>query len=160
MNKLKFLFASLFVMFAFAAQAQQVVINKTDGTSEVFQPNEVDSVVYKPAPKYYYYAGWECPKNEAELANLAVEPNGGLVDMTKTYTKSNPIRDLSTEDLAISSDVRSQYYIVIPKGHSIYDDDGDVTSMQYDEVTTITISNHTVWKSAGNTKKIYGIFLY
>lgn len=69
MKTIKLLLVSLFMMLGLAAQAQQVVITKTDGTVEVFQPNEVDSVIYKPAVKYYWYLGSSddcCLFNEAE----------------------------------------------------------------------------------------------
>lgn len=129
MNKLKFLFASLFVMFAFAAHAQQVVINKTDGTSEVFQPNEVDSVVYKPAPKYYYYAGWECPKNEAELAK-----NGTLLENYEKLKSGAIIKDYIANELVNTS--YKKYYVVIPTGCGVYSADG--TNVTFDFQNTQT----------------------
>ncbi len=112
-------------MFAFAAQAQQVVINKTDGTSEVFQPNEVDSVVYKPAPKYYYYAGWECPKNEAELAK-----NGHLI----TGDVNQFTYNFAIEGNEIANSVYGTIYFIIPVQLSLYDNLGtDIVADQYDE---------------------------
>lgn len=56
MKTIKFFLVSLFMILGLAAQAQQVVITKTDGTTETFQASEVDSVVYA-TKMYYYYAG-------------------------------------------------------------------------------------------------------
>ncbi len=55
MKAIKFLLVSLMVMLGTAAFAQDVVIHKTDGTVDVFKPNEVDSVVYEPITDYGYY---------------------------------------------------------------------------------------------------------
>lgn len=55
MKTIKFFLVSLFMMLGLVAQAQQVVINKTDGTVEVFQTNECDSIVYD-VKDYGYYS--------------------------------------------------------------------------------------------------------
>lgn len=158
MKTFKFFLASLFLMLCSVASAQQVVVTKTDGTVETFQPNEVDSVVYKPATKYYYYAGWECPMNEEDLARLAVEPYGACIGTTLgTYTKSNPLRLYDGE---VVQSERGKYYMVIPNEISIYDSEGDASQMdQFDEITNIEIPNHKILQFQVAVKAIGGMML-
>lgn len=157
MKTIKFLLVSLFMMLGLAAQAQQVVINKTDGTVDVFQLNEVDSVVYKPAPKYYYYAGWECPTNEDDLKRLAVSPNGACIGTTLgTYSASNVLYDYTDNNVAGTS--KAQFYVVIPQGIQIYDAD---KSLCMDPFTLEgTIGNHNIYKSVPPSRNIDTIILF
>lgn len=156
MKTFKFFLASLFLMLCSVASAQQVVVTKTNGDVEVFQPNEVDSVVYKPATKYYYYAGWECPTTEEDLARLAVEPNGGIVDMTKTYTKSNPLRYYGGE---VTNTTVTKYYIVIPNNLHLYDSEGEALVEDVFDIVETTIPNHKIFKSQVNAKRIAGVMI-
>ena len=150
----------LLLTIGMAAQAQQkVVIELNDGTSEAYDLADVDSVTYEPKEevKYYFYAGWELPTSKEELVKLAKEPNGGEVDMTKTYSKSNPLRLYDGE---LVNSTKSQYYIVIPDNISIYDSEGDASLMDiFDEQSSITIPNHKVYKSQLPMKGIGGIML-
>ena len=165
MKTLKLILTAIMLIVVYVANAQTIQVYKDGAVVKEYSSAEVDSVVYKPAaaePRFYYYAGWDCPNSVEELERMAVEPFGDFVDMTKVYTKSDPIRDLYLPESAIINpkDERLQYFVVIPNGHSIYDDDGDVTATQYDRVTSVSIPNYTIWQSAGRTKKIYGIYLY
>lgn len=158
MKTIKFLLVSLFMMLGLAAQAQQVVINKTDGTVDVFQLNEVDSVVYKPAPKYYYYIGWECPTNEDDLKRLAVSPNGGKF---ASLTGLDTTKDYYPNDL---SGTRTQWYLVIPSTLNAYDVvTGGLMTDNTENMTKESnqpIANHTIWKSIEASKYIGGLKIY
>lgn len=157
MKHLKLFIASLFLMLGMAVHAQQVEITKTDGTVEVFKPNEVDSVVYKPAPKYYYYAGWECPETEEDLVRLAVEPNGAYIGTTLgTYTKSNPLRYYGGE---VTNTTVTKYYIVIPNNLHLYDSEGDALVEDVFDIVKTTIPNHKIFKSQVNAKRIAGVMI-
>lgn len=168
MKHLKLFIASLFLMLGMAVHAQQVEITKNDGTVEVFKPNEVDSVVYKPAPKYYYYAGWECPKTEEDLAELVANAGKESISnpgyptsfgVTKTsntgFTATNPFGIMSKEiddsDYMLANNYNERYcYVVVPTNMGVYDAD-DVTVSQigpsFIQDTTNNIPNHTVYKS-------------
>lgn len=127
MKTFKFFLASLFLMLCSVASAQQVVVTKTNGDVEVFQPNEVDSVVYKPATKYYYYAGWECPMNEEELANF-LKDKGYLIGTSTNGFKYNFAE--SGNGLTYTS--KAIFYMILPEGMSIYDNLGtDVSADQF-----------------------------
>ena len=133
------------MMVAFGAQAQVVQVMKDGKVIKEYPASQVRSVEYKPV--YYYYAGWECPKNEAELAKLAVEPNGGLVDMTKTYTADVPLVDFGKVDIYV--DEAEYYYMVIPNTMSIYNSIGtDVSNGSLKPYTSISIPNHSVYRTA------------
>lgn len=106
---------------------------------------------------YYYYAGWQCPTTETELANLAIQPNGEYIGTTLgTYTKTNPLRLYDGE---LVNSTKLQYYIVIPNNISIYDSEGDATLMDIFDEQSSTIPNHKVYKSQTPMKGIGGIML-
>lgn len=157
MKTFKFFLASLFLMLCSVASAQQVVVTKTNGDVEVFQPNEVDSVVYKPATKYYYYAGWECPTTEEDLARLAVEPNGACIGTSLgTYSATNVLYDYTDNNVAGTS--KAQFYVVIPQGIKIYDAD---KALCMDPFTLEgTIGNHNIYKSVSSARNIDTIILF
>lgn len=148
MKHFRFILASLFVMLSLAAHAQQVVITKTNGTTEVFQPNEVDSVVYKPAPKYYYYAGWVCPTNEEELASLAVGLNGEEIKDLETMAVGTQIRLFDGE----LTHARGDWFIVIPANVGIYGPDGaNSVEDTFAEPDITSITNYKIFTKRGST---------
>lgn len=90
MKTIKFLLVSLFMMLGLAAQAQQVVITKTDGTVDVFKPNEVDSIVYNPTAKLsdtagvYYYLGDVDDFNKTTKSNWTKVTSGTSFTINKS----------------------------------------------------------------------------
>ena len=146
MKHLKLFIASLFLMLGMAVHAQQVEITKTDGTVEVFKPNEVDSVVYKPAPKYYYYAGWECPKTEEDLAKFAKGLNGEEIKNIETMPVGTQIRLFDGE----LTHERGNYYIVVPNNVGLFGPDGvNRIEDSYEKVES-NIAGYNIYTSRGS----------
>lgn len=154
MKTIKFILATVMMMVAFTVQAQTVQVYKDGAVVKEYLASEVKDVQVKQV--YYYYAGWECPTNEEELARLAVAPNGGIVDMTKTYTKDNPLRLFSGD---VTSSTVGQFIIVIPNSLHIYDGEGESTIEDNFSVIESNIPNHKIFKSQANVKRINGVML-
>lgn len=84
MKTIKFFLVSLFMILGLAAQAQQVVIYKTDGTTETFQASEVDSVVYA-TKTYKYYLGVQTE----EVITSTTSVNNLISSSTQTATSKH-----------------------------------------------------------------------
>ncbi len=168
MKHLKLFIASLFLMLGMAVHAQQVEITKTDGTVEVFKPNEVDSVVYKPAPKFYYYAGWECPKTEEELAELVANADGtnaigGTTTKLTGYSSTNTLLNIVTDIINPNGIQLDPYYIVVPNGINIYDvtlPNVPLNNTSFEDYISIKIDNYKIYKSRDGQYNVSGIQLY
>lgn len=120
MKALKLLLLTLFAALGFAAQAQTIEVYKDGQVIDSFSAAQVDSVVYKQVaatPKYYYYVGTEEPTadNLATIGTLIGESISG-------YSKENPVINQK-----VSFTSRSKFWVCLPEGLSIYDEDGDIT---------------------------------
>lgn len=160
MKPLKLLLTTILLMMAYVANAQTIQVYKDGAVVKEYSSAEVDSVVYKPAaaqPRYYYYTGWTKPESEADLAELAKAPYGGIVDMSKTYSASNVLYDYTLPGHGIEGE-KKQFFVVIPKNFRIYDAD-KADAMNY-YISDGTIGEHNIYKTVKPFSTIDTIILF
>lgn len=160
MKAFKLILTTLLFLASFAAEAQNVVIYKDGNIVKEYTAEQVDSVVYVPAKevKYYYYVGTEKPtaENLATIGTLIGESISGYSKDNKLVSESIKITDID------GNSVRSNYYVCIPEGLGIYDDDGHVEWDQYGEInSTFTIGTikYIVYYSL-STARSFGNYIY
>lgn len=147
MKTIKLLFSAILMMVAFGAQAQVVQVMKDGKVVKEYPASQVRSVEYKPV--YYYYAGWECPKNEAELANMAKGLNGGY-----ELTADAINHDWSADGNQIIGDEEMpealHMIVVVPEGIKIWDTLGnDITTSAFKVIEGKSISGYNMYESKG-----------
>lgn len=149
MKTIKFLLVSLFVMLGTAAFAQDVVIHKTDGTTEVIE--NADSVVYD--VKDYGYYSFNAT-SIAEIENLTA------TDFTKKLTNNIVTSD---DGIQIDNPCRLAFALPIDKTNApviqIYNSTvnkygANMTLVQYSD-TPIIINNvnYIIWVATNNAGK-------
>ena len=155
MKTLKLILLALLMMAGLAANAQTIQIYKDGVVVKEYDAAAVDSVIYKPAeaqPRYYYYAGWECPTTETELAN-----KGTLIGTSLgTYTKSNPLRLFDGE---VTNTTVAKYYIVIPNNLHLYDSEGESLVEDVFDSVDSSIPNYKIFISQLSAKRIAGVMI-
>lgn len=147
-------------MVAYVANAQTIQVYKDGAVVKEYSSAEVDSVIYKPAaaePRYYYYAGWDCPNSVEEMEDF-LESNGtrisGNVESLNYSFVENPVGPNMVDGVL----VRDFYYVIIPKAISIYDQIGtNVTSAAF--VRIMSDDTYYVYKSVEDTVRIKGIII-
>lgn len=150
MKTIKFLLVSLMVMLGTAAFAQDVVIHKTDGTTEVIE--NADSVVYD--VKDYGYCSFNA-KSFEEIENLTA------TDFTKKLTNNIVTSD---DGIQIDNPCLLAFALPIDKTNApviqIYNStvnkySANMTLVQYTDTPPITINNanYNIWIATGTAGK-------
>lgn len=170
MKALRFLFLSLLAAFSFAASAQTIEVYKDGRVIDSFSATQVDSVVYAPAaaqPRYYYYAGWDCPNSVEDLENFIIDKAGksesegngkdfiaGYVTTLEGWDAYNPI--VNTGKNTTELDEPKYWYVFIPEFAMVYVDvfgDRQSAMSHYIEQVNMSISingtTYRVYKSDG-----------
>ena len=113
--------------------------------------------------KYYWYAGWTIPtaENIATIINEEYTTEGGSTTNNKagkTATSTSGVTMDYTKNTLYNSTAKTNYYVVVPNGQSIYDVLGtNVVSSQFTSHSTFT--NHTVYKSTATSRNINAIII-
>lgn len=174
MKTLKLLLTAILLMIAYAANAQTIQLYKDGVVVKEYSAAEVDSVVYKPAaaqPRYYYYAGWDCPTSvegdeETSLVNLINKTYPrSKSDNTQNKAGGEIVGDLTTfkyeyysPNNLYNSASLTNYFVAVPNGLSIYDSlGGDLLGSAFDETPVKVFDNHKVYKSTDTSRNINAI---
>ena len=114
---------------------------------------------------YYYYAGWTLPTvdNVNEIINEEYPAESGSTVMHKAgkKTSSPSTMDYTTNSL-YNKNEKTNYYVLVPTGHAIYDIIGtNVTTQAFTSQGTITVGNivHTIYKSNSTSRNIGAIII-
>lgn len=134
MKAIKLFLLAFFSSLSLAAQIQLVELYKDGHLIDTYTGVELDSIVYKTInelPKYYFYAGWECPKSIEELEDFALNKTypsdidsqimnraGGEITHFKTFSydySTKPLFDQKCwDDYDVTGVSERQYYVVLP----------------------------------------------
>ena len=168
--KLKFftLFAAFALLFGAKAMAQtngdvngDGKVDEQDITAIIQIMQEAGGV--KEQTKYYWYAGWTEPTaaNIATIINEEYPTEGGSTTNNKAGKTATSISGVTmdyTKNTLYNSTAKTNYYVVVPNGQSIYDVLGtNVVSSQFTSHSTFT--NHTVYKSTATSRNINAIII-
>ena len=113
--------------------------------------------------KYYWYAGWTEPTAaniETIINNTYPTASGSTTNNKagKTTTSTSGVTMDYTKNTLYNSAAKTNYYVVVPNGQSIYDVLGtNVVSSQFTSHSTFT--NHTVYKSTATSRNINAIII-
>ena len=168
--KLKFftLFAAFTLLFGSKAMAQTNGDVNEDGKVDeqditaIIQIMQEAGGVAEPT-KYYWYAGWTIPtaENIATIINNEYPTEGGSTTNNKAGKTATSISGVTmdyTKNTLYNSTAKTNYYVVVPNGQSIYDVLGtNVVSSQFTSHSTFT--NHTVYKSTATSRNINAIII-
>ena len=168
--KLKFftLFAAFALLFGAKAMAQTNGDVNEDGKVDeqditaIIQIMQEAGGVAEPT-KYYWYAGWTIPtaENIATIINNEYPTEGGSTTNNKAGKTATSISGVTmdyTKNTLYNSTAKTNYYVVVPNGQSIYDVLGtNVVSSQFTSHSTFT--NHTVYKSTATSRNINAIII-
>ncbi len=144
------------MMMAFTIQAQTIQVYKDGVVVKEYPASEVKSVEVKPV--YYYYAGWECPKNEEDLAKF-LEDKGTLIGTDLSiYSKDNPVIDYTLPGKGLENDTKTNVFVIIPNTLKIYDADKSDTMSVFTQVGTI--GNHNIYKSVRTFSTIDWLMIF
>ena len=162
------LFAAFVLLFSANASAQvngdvneDGVVNEQDITAIIQIMQEAGGV--KEPTKYYWYAGWTEPtaENIATIINEEYPTAGGSTTNNKAGKTATSISGVTmdyTKNTLYNSTAKTNYYVVVPNGQSIYDVLGtNVVSSQFTSHSTFT--NHTVYKSTATSRNINAIII-
>lgn len=137
MKTIKLLFTAILMMMAMCVQAQTVQVYKNGQVVKEYPASDVKSVQVKQA--YFYYAGWECPRNEEELAS-----KGTLIENYESLTSASIIKDYISNP--IENDNWEDWYIIIPSKLKVVDADGTEVTFQ-SNIKASWNSNYSIIKS-------------
>ena len=169
-KKILSLLAAFFMLFGTSAMAQ---VESTlegdvngDGVVDIADITAVIAIIKQNAeanPTYYWYAGWTEP-TEANIGNIIKETYPASKSSTtmnpagKTTTSISGVTMDYTKNTLYNSAAKTNYYVVVPNGQSIYDVLGtNVVSSQFANHSTFT--NHTVYKSTATSRNINAIII-
>ena len=113
--------------------------------------------------KYYWYAGWKVPtaQNIATIVNDTYPAGKSSTTMNPAGKSATSISGVTmdyTKNTLYNSAAKTNYYVVVPNGQSIYDVLGtNVVSSQFANHSTFT--NHTVYKSTATSRNINAIII-
>ena len=113
--------------------------------------------------QYYWYAGWTEP-SASNIAKIIDNEYPAASDSTtnnkagKTTSSISGVTMDYTKNTLFNSAAKTNYYVVVPNGQSIYDVLGtNVVSSQFANHSTFT--NHTVYKSTATSRFINAIII-
>lgn len=157
MKTLKLILTAILLMVAYMANAQTIQIYKNGAVVKEYSSAEVDSVVYKPAaaqPRYYYYAGWDCPKTVEELENKGTE-----IENFESLRVGTQI--VSFEGTLRHPENKYDYcYIIIPKNTvGIYDGEGSTRIESTFNEPYEEIEGYYTFKDLTKSKILNGVIL-
>ena len=162
------LFAAFALLFGAKAMAQTNGDVNEDGKVDeqditaIIQIMQEAGGVAEPT-KYYWYAGWTIPtaENIATIINNEYPTEGGSTTNNKAGKTATSISGVTmdyTKNTLYNSTAKTNYYVVVPNGQSIYDVLGtNVVSSQFTSHSTFT--NHTVYKSTATSRNINAIII-
>ena len=162
------LFAAMMLLFGAKAMAQTNGDVNEDGKVDeqditaIIQIMQEAGGVAEPT-KYYWYAGWTIPtaENIATIINNEYPTEGGSTTNNKAGKTATSISGVTmdyTKNTLYNSTAKTNYYVVVPNGQSIYDVLGtNVVSSQFTSHSTFT--NHTVYKSTATSRNINAIII-
>ena len=162
------LFAAMMLLFGAKAMAQTDGDVNGDGKVDeqditaIIQIMQEAGGVAEPT-KYYWYAGWTIPtaENIATIINNEYPTEGGSTTNNKAGKTATSISGVTmdyTKNTLYNSTAKTNYYVVVPNGQSIYDVLGtNVVSSQFTSHSTFT--NHTVYKSTATSRNINAIII-
>lgn len=143
MKALRILFLFLLAAFSFAASAQTIEIYKDGRVIDSFSATQVDSVVYTPAaaqPRYYYYAGWDCPNSVEDLENRGTE-----IENFEAMSSGTQIREFAGE----LTHSRGDYFIVVPNNVGLYDGEGSTRIESTYKTIDSSITGYNIYSGRG-----------
>ena len=178
-TKIFALFAAMMLLVGTTAMAQSDDTKNTsttettlkgdvnaDGVVDVADIAAVIAVMHEQGTvetKYYWYAGWTEPTeaNIGEIINEEYPTVGGSTTNNKAGKTATSISGVTmdyTKNTLYNSAAKTNYYVVVPNGQSIYDVLGtNVVSSQFTSHSTFT--NHTVYKSTATSRNINAIII-
>lgn len=113
--------------------------------------------------QYYWYAGWTEPSasNIAKIIDNEYPAASNSTTNNKAGKTTSSISGVTmdyTKNTLFNSAAKTNYYVVVPNGQSIYDVLGtNVVSSQFANHSTFT--NHTVYKSTATSRFINAIII-
>ena len=117
--------------------------------------------------KYYWYAGWTEPTeaNIGEIINEEYPTASGSITNNKagkTATSTSGVTMDYTKNTLYNSAAKTNYYVVVPNGQSVYDSNGtDLIKDPYlfGGTPYSTFANHNVYKTTTTSRNINAIII-
>lgn len=117
--------------------------------------------------KYYWYAGWTEPtaSNIATIINNEYPAASGSTTNNKAGKTATSISGVTmdyTKNTLYNSAAKTNYYVVVPNGQSVYDSDGtDLIKDPYlfGGTPYSTFTNHNVYKTTTTSRNINAIII-
>ena len=116
---------------------------------------------------YYYYAGWTLP-TESNVDTIITETyppdsSSSTTNFAGKKTTSKSTMDYTTNNL-YNSNEKTNYYVLVPPNHAIYDSLGNniiSNDITFTSQGTITVGNqtHTIYKSNNTSRGINAIII-
>lgn len=176
MKTIKLILTAILLMATYVANAQTIQVYKDGAVVKEYSCAEVDSVVYKPAaaqPRFYYYAGWDCPNSvegteETSLVKLiekadGIHSDGGYTTSVAGYSSDRVLYSMDntlTNPKGIRLDT---LFIVIPNGILIYDKTlkgQSISNTSFYEVEDVKLDGYKIYGSNDGYYTVEGIQLY
>ena len=141
-----------------------------DGVVDVADIAAVIAVMHEQgtvAPQYYWYAGWTEP-TEANIGEIINEEYPSFSGSTTTNKAGKTATSISgvtmdyTKNTLYNSAAKTNYYVVVPNGQSVYDSDGtDLIKDPYlfGGTPYSTFANHNVYKTTTTSRNINAIII-
>lgn len=173
MKTLKLILTAILLMMAYVANAQTIQFYKDGAVVKEYSSAEVDSVVYKPAaaePRFYYYAGWDCPSSVEDLEDYVQNKDGrkGINYQCGYETDVNNINFnmIDPQNSIIGDDDMEEqihFYVIIPNGIGIYTvNEINVTESSFNPIydTDKQRDGYNIYQSKGKFWDIKSIKLH
>ena len=179
-TKIFALFAVMMLLVGTTAMAQSDNTSTTeteikgdvnnDGVVDVADIAAVIAVMHEQgtvAPQYYWYAGWTEPTeaNIGEIINEEYPSASGSTTNNKAGKTATSISGVTmdyTTNTLYNSAAKTNYYVVVPNGQSVYDSAGtDLIKDPYlfGGTPYSTFANHKVYKTTITSRNINAIII-